>query len=116
MNDTGYSRRSTTLFYLRAAAVVVLLLAAYALVTGLGDPSGRWWALVVGLLLLAVGGWLGFAGVAPRPSRGRTPADQQPLASTHQGDEPTGGPYCTGCGERNGSRATTCSSCGAALA
>ena len=81
----GYSRQSSMRFVFRVAAVVVLGLALYFLAVGLtdfvtSDEPEKFWMLLVGIPVLAVGGWLamaGFGGAVARYAAGegaRSPA------------------------------------------
>jgi len=124
----GYSRQSSMRFVFRVAAVVVLGLALYFLAVGLtdfvtSDEPEKFWMLLVGIPVLAVGGWLamaGFGGAVARYAAGEgAPVARDSLeylTRTHPDAEPTGGPYCRACGTRNDAAASFCDSCGKSLA
>jgi hypothetical protein len=118
----------------RVAGPRVLAVALVLIGTGLVDffatmdsyamPT-RFWMVLAGIPLLAVGGWLcqaGYGGAAARYASGElSPVVKDSATYLSDGEGVLGvgrtsGPFCRGCGVRNDGDARFCDGCGRSLA
>jgi hypothetical protein len=142
--NPGLANQAGLRLFFRIVGPLVLLAALGLLVVGGIDFFGsmdsfegpdNFWMFMVGIPLLAVGGWLcqaGYGGAAARYASGElSPVAKDSAAyisdgegvlgvgrtvDDHQSAGAGGGPFCRACGARNDADARFCDGCGQAIA